>query len=140
MGKRTRRPARRVGWQQWTADEGRQVVEAWRASGLPLATFARQRGLCAERVRWWRQRLGEWKGTPGEDRTRLGHPCQASRASIETVSWLRLIGYNAVSAWRILAPRKDSKPVAWARAMETLRDALLAAEVTDHRELASPVT
>jgi hypothetical protein len=71
MGKRTRRPARKSGWQQWTADEGRQVVEAWRASGLPLATFARQRGLCAERVRWWRQRLGEWKGTPGEDRPRL---------------------------------------------------------------------
>jgi hypothetical protein len=68
------------------------------------------------------------------------HPCQASRASIETVSWLRLIGDNAVSAWRTLAPRKDGNPVAWARAMETLRDALLAAEVTDHRELALAVT
>jgi hypothetical protein len=73
----------------------------------------------------------------GEDE---GHPCQASRASIESVSWLRLIGYNAVSAWRMLAPRKDGKPVAWARAMETLRDALLAARVTDHRELSAAVT
>jgi hypothetical protein len=71
MGKRTRKPARKSGWQQWTADEGREVVEAWRASGLPLATFARQRGLSAERVRWWRQRLGEWKGASGEDRPLL---------------------------------------------------------------------
>src|SRR6266542_1226224 len=47
---------------------------------------------------------------------------QASRASIETVSWLRIIGYNAVSAWRQQAPRQDRKPVAWARAMETFRD------------------
>jgi hypothetical protein len=52
-------------------------------------------------------------------------PCQASRASIETVSWLRIIGYNAVSAWRQQSPRKDHKPIASARAMETLRDALV---------------
>jgi hypothetical protein len=71
MGKRTRKLARKAGWQQWTADEARQVVQAWRASGLPLATFARQRGLCAERVRWWRQRLGEWQGASAEDRPRL---------------------------------------------------------------------
>ena len=62
---------------------------------------------------------------------------QASRASIETVSWLRLIGYNALSAWRTLAPRKDGKPLAWARAAETLRDALLVAQVT---ELTAAVT
>jgi len=54
-----------------------------------------------------------------------GHPCQTSRTSIETVSWLRLLGYNALAAWRRLAPKKDGKPVAWARAMETLRDALV---------------
>lgn len=39
------------------------------------------------------------------------------------MSWLRLLGYNALTAWRRLAPKKDGKPVAWARAMETLRDA-----------------
>jgi hypothetical protein len=33
----------------------------------------------------------------GEDHAQ---PCQASKASIETVNWLRIIGYNAVSAWR----------------------------------------
>ncbi len=62
-------------------------------------------------------------------------PCQASRASIETVSWLRIIGYNAVSAWRQLSPTRDRKPVSWARAMETLRDALLLAEVEHHEAI-----
>ncbi len=66
----------------------------------------------------------------GEDDSQ---PCQASRASIETVSWLRIIGYNTVSAWRQQSPPRDRKPVAWARAMETLRDALLFAQV-DHHE------
>jgi hypothetical protein len=60
MGKRTRRPARKSGWRQWKANEARRVVEAWRASGLPLAAFAHQRGLTPERLRWWRQRLGDW--------------------------------------------------------------------------------
>jgi len=38
-------------------------------------------------------------------------PCQASRSSIEAVSWLRIIGYNAVSAWRQLAPRAVERQV-----------------------------
>jgi len=70
MGKRTRKPARKSGWQQWKVGEARRVMEAWQASGLPLATFARQRGLTPERVRWWRQRLGEWRA-PGEEALRL---------------------------------------------------------------------
>lgn len=71
MGKRTRKPGRKAGWRQWTADEGRRVVEAWRASGLPLATYARRRGLCPERIRWWRMRLGEWQGPAAEARRQL---------------------------------------------------------------------
>lgn len=62
MGTRTKRPARKSGWRQWTAGEAREVLAAWKRSGLPLATFARRRGLSAERVRWWRQRLGDWRG------------------------------------------------------------------------------
>jgi hypothetical protein len=69
MGERTKKPARRSGWRQWKVDEARRVVEAWRASGLPLATFARKRGLCAERVRWWRKRLGDW--SPPSEAPRL---------------------------------------------------------------------
>jgi transposase-like protein len=72
MERQTKKPARRSGWRQWTADEGRRAVEAWQASGLPLETFARQRGVTAQRIRWWRQRLdgrGE-AGAGGEEELR----------------------------------------------------------------------
>ena len=47
------------GWKQWTKAEARQVLAAWRKSGLPLGAFARERGVGAERLRWWRKRLSE---------------------------------------------------------------------------------
>ncbi len=53
MGERTKKPARRSGWRQWKADEARRVVEAWRASGLPLATPAT----------WWSRSL-TWARCP----------------------------------------------------------------------------
>jgi len=33
-------------------------LAAWQKSGLPLATFARERGLGAKKLSWWRSRLG----------------------------------------------------------------------------------
>jgi len=47
------------GWKQWTKTEAREVLAAWKKSGLPLGTFARERGVGAERLRWWRKRLSE---------------------------------------------------------------------------------
>ena len=47
------------GWKQWTKAEARQLLTEWKKSGLPLGTFARERGIGAERLRWWRQRLSE---------------------------------------------------------------------------------
>src|SRR6266545_101136 len=127
---------------QTTTDRRGEIVaveQRYFVTSIPTGTLTRDQELALVRMHWAIENGCHWTMDVmlGEDE---GHPCQASRASIETVSWLRLIGYNAVSAWRTLAPRKDGKPVAWARAMETLRDALLAAEVTDHRELASAVT
>src|SRR6266542_3695517 len=108
-------------------------------TSIPPGTLTRDQELALVRMHWAIENGCHWTMDVmlGEDE---GHPCQASLASIETVSWLRLIGYNAISAWRQLAPRKDRKPMAWSRAMETLRDALLAAQVTDHRESAQAVT
>jgi len=34
------------------------MLGAWQKSGLPLAAFARQRGLRPRRLQWWQQRLG----------------------------------------------------------------------------------
>lgn len=43
----------------WSAAEARVVLRAYRASGLSLKAFARQTGVSAQRVRWWRDRRPE---------------------------------------------------------------------------------
>src|SRR4051812_3302243 len=50
---------RKGGWKQWTKAEARQVLATWKKSGLPLGTFARERGIGAERLRWWRKQLSQ---------------------------------------------------------------------------------
>jgi hypothetical protein len=42
---------------QWSEVEARGVLDAWRKSGLPLERFANQRGLVAQRLRWWKQKI-----------------------------------------------------------------------------------
>jgi hypothetical protein len=37
---------------------GRALVEAWRSSGLSGAAFCRERNLRAQRLHYWRERLG----------------------------------------------------------------------------------
>jgi hypothetical protein len=127
---------------QTTTDHHGEIVaveQRYFVTSIPAGALTRDQELALVRMHWAIENGCHWTLDVmlGEDD---GHPCQATRASIETVSWLRLIGYNAVSAWRLLAPRKDRKPIAWARAMETLRDALLAAQVNDHPEFAQAVT
>ncbi len=102
-------------------------------TSIPAGVLSRDEELALVRMHWAIENGCNWTMDVmlGEDDAQ---PCQASKASIETVSWLRIIGYNAVSAWRQLAPHKDKKPISWARAMETLRDALLLAPVMDRRE------
>jgi hypothetical protein len=48
---------RKSGWKQWTPTEAQRALAAWRKSGLPLATFARERGIGAQRLHWWQKRL-----------------------------------------------------------------------------------
>lgn len=38
---------------------GRALVTAWQASGVPQAVFARRRGVSAQRLSYWRLRLGQ---------------------------------------------------------------------------------
>jgi transposase-like protein len=49
--------AKKRGWKQWTPAKAQRTLAAWERSGLPLATYARQHGFGAERLRWWRNRL-----------------------------------------------------------------------------------
>lgn len=52
-------------WRQWSPEEAQAVLAEWRASGLSLGRFARERGLGAERLRWWKKRLGDWSEPRG---------------------------------------------------------------------------
>jgi hypothetical protein len=52
-------------WRQWTPEQAGRQLRAWKASGLPLQQFARQRGLSAQRLRWWRDRQNDWKPAAG---------------------------------------------------------------------------
>jgi hypothetical protein len=41
----------------WNESDARAVLDAWRASGLRLSAFARERGLSSKRLIRWRERL-----------------------------------------------------------------------------------
>lgn len=65
MGKQSSGTGRRSGWKQWTAAEARAALREWESSGEPVERFARRRGWTAQRLRWWKKRLGEWdEGRP----------------------------------------------------------------------------
>jgi hypothetical protein len=42
---------------RWTADDARVALDAWKRSGLGAHTFAREHGITAQRLYWWRDRL-----------------------------------------------------------------------------------
>lgn len=44
-------------WSRWTPAYAARVIDEWTASGVTLTAFARQRGLCVQRLRRWRDRL-----------------------------------------------------------------------------------
>ena len=48
----------------WTDEDARKVLAEWRRTKLPLGTFARERGLVANRLYWWRKRLAVAPATP----------------------------------------------------------------------------
>jgi hypothetical protein len=109
-----------------------KIEQRYFITSIPVDFLTRNEELLLVRLHWRIENGCNWTMDVmlGEDDAQ---PCQLSRESIETVSWLRIIGYNIASAWRQLMPPKDKKPAAWARAMETLRDTLLVAPVLDHR-------
>jgi predicted transposase YbfD/YdcC len=108
------------------------VEQRYFVTSIPSRTFSRGEELALVRLHWAIENGCHWAMDVAlrEDEAQ---PCQVSRAAIEAVSWLRILGYNAVSAWRQLAPQKDRKPISWERAKETLRDALVLAR-RDHLE------
>ena len=41
----------------WTVEDARRVFAEWRRTTKPLGTFARDNGMVANRLYWWRKRL-----------------------------------------------------------------------------------
>lgn len=42
---------------RWTEDDARAALDAWKRSGVGAHRFARERGITAQRLYWWRDRL-----------------------------------------------------------------------------------
>src|SRR4051794_28662712 len=42
---------------KWSEVEARGILEAWRRSGATMESFAKQRGIVPQRLRWWRYKL-----------------------------------------------------------------------------------
>lgn len=54
--------ARAAASSYWSEAEAQAVLEAYEASGLSVAEFARRHGLGAQRLRWWKKRRAEQEG------------------------------------------------------------------------------
>jgi transposase-like protein len=52
---------------KWTRVDGERLVAAWQESGLSVREFARQHGIDAQRVQWWKRRI---IGVAGETKLR----------------------------------------------------------------------
>lgn len=59
------------GGARWSADEARQILDEWAMSGDSLHAFAQQRGLEAQRLRWWQKRLAGRPRRPIADRAAI---------------------------------------------------------------------
>jgi predicted transposase YbfD/YdcC len=106
-------------------DDGTQSVE-WRyfVTSLSTVELSFSHLLRLVRLHWAIENRHHWTldmVLEEDDR----QPCLHSRSSLEVTAWLRVLAYNLVSAWRARLPLKDRLPVAWARACELLRDALV---------------
>ncbi len=116
MGRKSEREKR--SWKQWKPEQARRELEAWRSSGLTLATYAERRGVTTTRLSWWRERLGEPNEPTSEMRlvpaivTSMPRPMPASGGAVTVrlpgevtleVSDVRLVppDWVAAVAWKL---------------------------------------
>ena len=91
-------------------------------SSIPPGLLNPTQRLALVRLHWGVENAHNWTmdvALEEDDR----QPCQLTRDAIEVVGWLRIIGYNVLSAWRAALRLKDGvKRQSWSRCMELLRD------------------
>jgi hypothetical protein len=90
---------------------------------LDMSVIGPEKALALVRIHWAIENSHNWTMDMKlmEDDVQ---PCQHTKESLSVVCWLRMMGYNMVSAFRASAPKKDRKPQSWKRTMDKLRDAL----------------
>ena len=101
---------------------------------LDMSAIGPEKALALVRIHWAIENNHNWTMDMKlmEDDVQ---PCQHTKESLTVVCWLRMMGYNMVSAFRASAPKKDRKPQPWKRTMDKLRDALC----VDLKEDAAPI-
>ena len=94
-------------------------------SSIPAGLLKPSEKLGLVRLHWRIENSHNWTmdvALQEDDR----QPCQLTRDAIEVVGWLRIIGYNILSAWRERLPTKDgARRQSWSRCIELLRDHFL---------------
>jgi predicted transposase YbfD/YdcC len=111
-----------------TVRRGKRVVSRkvrYFVSSIPGGLLKPTEKLGLVRLHWGIENAHNWTMDVAlqEDESQ---PCQLTRGAIELVGWLRIIGYNILSAWRRGLPAKDgARRPSWARCIELLRDVLL---------------
>ncbi len=56
---------------RWTEADARRLLTEWATSGQPMAAYARAKGVSAQRLSWWRDRLKGWSAAPASGVTDL---------------------------------------------------------------------
>ena len=117
------------GRRPWSEKEGRQVLDAWEASGNSVPTFARAAGLVPQRVYWWIERLGRRNARGGAlapTPTPTAFVPVTVRPAVQTATALRgpAVTVMASDGLRIEVAEMDATSVAWVAALvKTLREA-----------------
>jgi predicted transposase YbfD/YdcC len=112
--------------QTTTPDEGKPTVELrYFITSMPADMLNDSEKLALVRLHWGIENAHNWTMDVvfGEDDS---SPCQSGKDSIEVVLWLRVLAYNILSRWRAGLGLKDRRPTPWRRAIELLRDLLVA--------------
>jgi len=55
---------------RWSREQASAILAEWKSSGQSIAAFARERGVVAQRLHWWRARL---RGQPAPRAVSPGH-------------------------------------------------------------------
>jgi hypothetical protein len=99
----------------WSDDDARIVLDEWRRSGATMAAFARQRGLKASRLYWWKKRLRRAAVSPPATPTLSLVP--ASIMSSEITLTIRIPGEiaievaNASPSWAVALVAELARPL-----------------------------